>query len=190
MHEHPGEASFRPTLIESKVADGWQTNEVLMRPAPGMSGAYTSGGYREGVTPEGHDYRYYEDLSGYVAGWAVRCEKDKMNDETNCFTTDPNKILMIYMRRGQPSAACVLKHDFPGRDAMLRIGTKPPQSAGRKGCLDWSRASGVTKASDATVRYWQFPYDHPRDVQSSLEGVNSALGLAGFLYKNRGRLSF
>ncbi len=185
QHNQFAEPEYRSNIVEIAVPDGWQPNEVLRRAA-----GDSSGGHRDGVTPDGLDYRYYSDLTGHAGGWSVKCEKDKMTDETNCHTTDPEKKLFIFMRRGKLSYACVIGHDFPGRDAMMRVDEKPPINAGRKGCLDWSKISGLTRGSNVTVRYWTFPYDYSRDAKASLVGLNSAVGLAEFLYKNRETISF
>ncbi|MBJ6986910.1 hypothetical protein [Devosia sp. MC521] len=127
----------------------------------------------------------YPDGSGSVSAtddilqdrWSISCGVDAMTDKRDC--SFHNQIGGLFVHFGQsktPREVCAFGHDFPGRTAQIRVDNNSPVSTDREGCVPASRLIGQLKVgSTVVVRYYDWPYDYPRDKSSSLAGFSKTL---------------
>lgn len=127
----------------------------------------------------------YPDGSGSVQGapatgidkWTINCAVDAMSDRRDCSLHNLQAGLLVsYGQSSAPKTICAISHDFPGRTGQIRIDGNSPVTTSRDGCVQASTLISQMKAgSTATVRYYSWPNDYPKDSSGSLAGFNKAL---------------
>lgn len=180
------------------VRDGWQPNEVLVPPKYYEVPIEASGAYRHGTSPEGYAYRVNSDGSGeinidpegYRTGWDITCRNDVMTDQKICSAKHSELGLLFALAGSTPQWLCLIGHDFPGRNGLLRLDKGSPISTADKGCIPWAKASRIVGAKEAAIRIWTWPYDRPIDNTVDVSSVKSAVSLTAFMHANIDRLSF
>jgi hypothetical protein len=111
-----------------------------------------------------------------------------MTDKRTCSLLNQSAGLLITVSHPQTvSGICVYLHDFPGKNAMIRVDNSRPIELPR-GCVVGSSAARIVKAILAAkrvrTRWYAWPYDTAVDddyeINSSLA---DALEIAGRAYK-------
>jgi hypothetical protein len=120
--------------------------------------------------------------------WDVDCTRDLMTDEKSCSISrnaaeDGVGGLFI-----TDEFVCILGDDYPGREAMLRIGKNKPWTTFDDRCFDVATSKKImhqlTGNQQIIIRLYRWPYNYPYDVLFSSAGLEQALRLREWLRKN------
>jgi hypothetical protein len=131
-----------------------------------------------------------------VAGASVRCTKDAVTDVTACFIEiSPQEAVIFdaesphsytnYVRSGSllmqvdksldATSACVVGHDFPGKRAAIRFGSKQHVSTATTGCVTGGNAKRVEQQARSaqllTTRRVEWPYESSKDTVARVDGL-------------------
>ena len=181
-----------PSRVTQTVpaADGWKPNEKIVAENSSYSGS-PSLHYRQGLTEEGYEYRIYNDKSaslktydaerGEVTDWIPTCRKDSMTDVQTCGVyNDKLGLLFTLNSSGVLNAFCVIHHDYPGRNAAIRIDDKPMISM-TSGCIP-ANETQFTSGKKITIRWVKWPYDYYKETKGSIAGLRQALAFAHYVH--------
>lgn len=186
-------------IVRTKqVNDGWQPNEVIkskqnMRLSPEFRSTSI---YREGTTPNGLVYRYFDDGSGSISWdgtyssnlYSFDHKKDKMDDIER--SSISSKYFLFFYKNKKISSICIFSHDFPLRKAKIRLDNGSIITTDFEGCISPKYFNNFLKADKVLVRYYVFPYDYYREGEESLIGLKDADVLLKFIGKNINKLAF
>lgn len=96
--------------------------------------------------------------------WRISCRSDSMTDKRSCDLVNKSAELQIQMSSTTTvSAVCVLWHDFPGRNALLRIDDGKPITLVH-GCVGGATAARIVRAMLNAKRLRTRWYTWPNDV--------------------------
>lgn len=163
----------------SKV--GWQMNERIQ------------GNARVGISPGGFAYRYDRSGVGWLGGgdgrskWDLSCKKDAMTDTRTCLVTSFSSRLAFNVGLVDTTGiiVCVIGHDHPRRDAMIRVDQNEAFTSITGGCfIDQKLVEQLKNGRSVITRRYEWPSRTSIDANSGLDGLTDALGLAVFVYKN------
>lgn len=141
------------------------------------------------IMEDGFVVRSYSDGSASVGlgtdfldfGWSIDCRVDAMSDRRKCsFYSETGGLLVDYGTGAAPQRICIVGHDFPGRNGMIRVDDKPPVVTNSAGCVPASRLlAQLSSGQNVTTRRFEWPYDHPRDHSHTLNGFGKVLEVVG-----------
>lgn len=141
----------------------------------------------------GMAYEYFLDYSGSVTGtsldygphrWFVQCETDRITDEKSCeiFSIQAELVILFNGSRSAPFI-CALNHDFPGRNAAVRVDKQRPVQIKDGRCVRSAALfEALLKGDKVVVRQVKWPRDYPSDTEVSLAGLPEAYQLSKYLY--------
>ena len=168
-------------IREAGLDDGLRPNEML------VNHKYT-GLSREGMFPKTGDSYSYKPGGGDVTGrpasgrgiWMTGCSTDQMTDRVNCrtnlkppaisggaFAKLDGGLAIAVNTSGSIKSACVFGHDFPGRNAMIRVDSNPALVTDTEGCVAGASATRLQQqllsGNVLMTRRTEWPYDGGRD---------------------------
>lgn len=171
----------------------------LLLPAILALAAPSAAAAQDGVYEGEYFVRIFEDGSARVgtsadpqlADWSIDCRVDAMTDERNCsFHGDIDGLFVSYGTHQQPKIVCAFGHDYPGRQAMIRIDQNPALTTDTMGCIEASSIMPqLTTGSIALVRSVRWPNDFPVDASVSLAGFVKTLEVITRIQNGEGAVS-
>lgn len=137
-----------------------------------------------------------EDLLPHAI-WRFDCKPDQMDGGIDCIirnTEAPNSILSDYMLDAAlhlesrstrtPHKICVAQHDFPGRNARIKVGNKSPISVGTDGCINSQQiALSALNGIPITVEGYHWPYDYSFVKTNDVRGAHYVMKLLKFTFE-------
>jgi hypothetical protein len=183
----------RPLPPERALNLKWFKNEKFMMGKSILEGDFR---YRQGRTDDGFVYTIYSNgnggIDGYGEVWSVHCQVDAMTDQQNCnIASLTNTAIFLYFGASDyPTAACVIGHDFPGRQGAIRVENHPARATDGQGCVDSSIVTELTSSMQVRTRAVKWPNDFPVDRQGTLAGLNQAIALVRYIRANLGKMNF
>lgn len=192
-HIHSDHKDTDNIVNTQSVLDGWYKNEVLYDEYVNYGYNKKHYKYRKGYTPDGDEYRIYNDGSAGLINptgehWSIGCKKDAITDEKSC-NLYKDKLFIFYINNN--IEICILGHNFPGRRGAIRIGSNKAITTDYNGCIDGNKhITQLYSEKRMTVRYYKWPYDYPKDDNFDINGLQSAMELMKFIYKNGDTLKF
>lgn len=166
---------------ETQEVGGWQDNEQLV------------GKYRSGISPSGLWYEYNQEgrggigLDPKVYKWRFECSVDAMTDVRTCLVISAqNRLLLSVSTRKHASVlVCVVGHDHPGHNAMIRVDTNKAFASEWRSCFrNRELISQLSEGEGVMVRWYKWPSGRANDTEGRLLGLGEALELAAFLRDN------
>ena len=113
--------------------------------------------------------------AGEAATWTVRCKKDVITDHVNCTVADRH-LMLFFDNSDRPTSVCIYPHDFPGRQAVVRISKGQPHYTTFKSCMfAYHVFDEMLLGTKYVVQFTRWPYDFPVDGQGSLKGLGKAI---------------
>jgi hypothetical protein len=175
-------------VLRTDLEGGFRPNETL------VDSRYL-GLSRQGIITETGDTYSYSFGDGDITGnsntrrgaWMVGCSTDRMTSRVNCRTNlKPAPIegvrfaslgggLQINVNNaGSITRACVFGHDFPGRNAMIRVDENSAITTNSSGCVSGGSATRLQRqlliGTTLTTRRIEWPYDSRRDQVIEISG--------------------
>lgn len=188
-----------PALVTKSVPapGGWQPNEQIVIEPGDVIENTEENRYRAGITPDGLPYKIQfgsgsvgndsDDNSPY---WSISCHNDPMSDARSCSVHSHREPLRLPFAQTFPTKACIQKHTFPGRTALMRIDGGTPISTDDRGCVGRAVIDQLTKGKKLVVRFYEWPDSRASTGFGNLIGLASAIELGRFLYKEGERLTY
>ena len=177
--------------LSSPAPSGWQPGEKI---ETFNSPTYGNVTYRFGTTSNGLTYKIYgdgtatitADASAISPDWRITCKSDAMNDKQDCdIESGRTSLLIDYKFSKTPQLVCIKGHDFPGRNAYIRIGKSTPIRTNEYGCLPASKIISSLLSSDSvSTRKVHWPYDYHVDETGPLRGLKEAVDLMAYIRPN------
>lgn len=168
----------------------WQAGEYEVRNDVGWS--------RRGTTESGFSYSYLDTGTGRIEkaatggqfAWEISCKVDAMSDARICTALSTRiNLVLLWDKAAAPLLVCVLGHDFPGRQAAIRVDTRAPLETDKKGCVGGAIVGELLTATKVTTRHVAWPYDRFVDAAGSPAGLREAVGLVTHIRENIDRIS-
>ncbi len=190
-----GQSSSSSSTVSSGLQGGFREGEslVVLRansdaipPTPARVGrdsntnrAYRYFGNRHGGEIDTPTGQTAVSNPQYV-GWIVGCHVDQMTDQKKCHInprSDLSGAIMInrVSAAGKTLLWCVIKHDFPGRSARVRVDSHTVITTDYEGCVSGGTARLLTnqirQGSTLLLEYVEWPYDYGRQSEYKLGGT-------------------
>lgn len=174
----------KPLPPQEILSFPWTDNEHVE-----LSQSYVDGEtrYRVGETSEGFKYQIFKNgdagLTAFGEDWSIHCAPDAMTDEFNCYIKNLTHftIFIDFQNADTPQLVCVIGHDFPGRNAALRVDSNPALETNSDGCISANSVPKLTQGSSIRTRFVRWPYDNAVDREGTLSGLEQAFNLVRHL---------
>lgn len=133
-----------------------------------------------------------------------RCSAERMDGGSSCEASIYSKVPPPSSQVGQlpargfiivrlnssgaayPHQICASRHDFPGRNARIRIDGGEPINLGANGCTsNRSVINGFVNANEVFVEYVKWPNSHATVSQVEMNGVRHLVEMMQFAQQNR-----
>ncbi|MBU2936972.1 MULTISPECIES: hypothetical protein [Pacificibacter] len=168
----------------------WIDTSGIVRPSTHRVGTLQNAryGYKYGS-----DRSVFVDPDNSVESVFVNCRRDRISGRNLCFMNIGFSNLQILLApNGRATAACVMRHDFPGRAAAVRVEGYQLIRTDETGCVGSNTAVRLLKqlSSGQTlhVQRVEWPYDVGKTTTMQINGKVS-IALQIWKFTNGGRFS-
>lgn len=169
-------AAAQPTPAKDPVFQPGETASMNYK-TPVRSGQINGTGYSYRIDADGRI------TFGEVGEWTIRARTDEMTDKELWHIDHDEAHLMIFPSTSANTATfCVLGHDFPGRQAMVRIDARPAVTGYTDDCFMSARLfADLQGASSIRTRRYEWPEDIGRDETGDVTHFSDAMKLYRFM---------
>ncbi|MGH8951904.1 MAG: hypothetical protein ACRDX9_10805 [Acidimicrobiia bacterium] len=176
--------SFVSLLLVSAAplsAQFWADSSKIVR-RPQEAGARVYKGRYAGVYFEilPDNAAWFNHYPGYTVQplWSATCKEDAITDVFSCAITNRSGGLLIVKDEGLQSFVAIGKDHFPGSRVFARVDGGGPFASDDFGWVgDEAKAviQAMTGGSEAVLRYTEWPYRTPKDIEVDLFGLGVAV---------------
>ncbi|URG51098.1 hypothetical protein IG605_010090 [Pectobacterium quasiaquaticum] len=132
---------------------------------------------------------YHSDGSTTIGGengWSIGCKRDAMTDRLLC-NMSRGDLFIVQDSKGYSVA--VMGDIYPGSVSSVRInGGKPYNTSDNDAMFGAGVSTKIVKAihdgTNVITRYYDWPYNAPRDREVDTKGYDTALGFMNLVYRS------